>query len=221
MHHVTVPGIGGSDDDHWQSHWERANDNWVRIAPKSWDEPDVDDWAAALEVAVCDTFPVLVAHSLGCLAAVRWTGENPGRVSGLFLVAPPDPRGQVFPAVAAPFGLELTRVLPVPAIVVAGSNDPYCTPDRAREFASTWDVPLIDAGAHGHLNAASDIGEWAEGWNLLTAFEAGSSKKLCRQWKRVKIRAVSLHISCVEAHTTAVGLPAAAWGVDVTSELRR
>lgn len=180
MHHVTVPGIGGSDDDHWHSHWERAGDDWIRIAPQSWDEPDAVDWAAALDASVDDTIPLLVAHSLGCLAAVRWTWENPGRVAGLFLVAPPDPRSPAFPAVAAPFGLESDRAIPVPAIVVASSDDPYCTPGRSRKFASTWDVPLIDIGAQGHLNAASSIGEWTQGRNLLTAFEAGLSKKLCK-----------------------------------------
>ena len=152
----------------------------VSIAPTSWDEPDADDWARALEVAVNDTIPLLVAHSLGCLAAIRWTWENPGRVAGLFLVAPPDPSSRAFPAVAAPFGVDLNRPVPVPAIVITSSDDPYCTPDRTREFASTWGVPTIDVGARGHLNTASDIGEWAEGRNLLTAFEAGSSKKLCR-----------------------------------------
>lgn len=60
-------------------------------------------------------------------------------------------------------------------LAVCGSQ-----PDNRMGAQSTWGVPTIDVGARGHLNTASDIGGWAEGRNLLTAFEAGSSKKLCR-----------------------------------------
>ena len=32
-----------------------------------------------------------------------------------------------------------------------------------------WGSPLIDAGAIGHINADSGIGEWSEGVRLLTS----------------------------------------------------
>ena len=45
MHLVIIPGIGGSGPTHWQTLWE--SDGSTRIAPSSWDEPDLADWLAA------------------------------------------------------------------------------------------------------------------------------------------------------------------------------
>ncbi|RXZ41520.1 RBBP9/YdeN family alpha/beta hydrolase, partial [Agromyces binzhouensis] len=63
---VIVPGIGGSGPLHWQSRWEAALPGVLRIAPASWDEPEVADWVAAIDraVAASPTPPLLVAHSL-------------------------------------------------------------------------------------------------------------------------------------------------------------
>jgi len=97
---VIVPGIWNSDPDHWQSVWEREQQDEhgqhsqhdehdqhdrdhqrhqhqraaVRIAPASWSDPDPDDWRAAISVAVADCSDplVLIAHSLGVLAVADW-----------------------------------------------------------------------------------------------------------------------------------------------------
>ncbi len=55
MRVVIVPGINGSDADHWQSHWERSSSGWKRIAPASWDEPKsttgLQRWTRRWEIA--------------------------------------------------------------------------------------------------------------------------------------------------------------------------
>lgn len=51
---VIVPGIGNSGPDHWQSHWETAFPGAARIAPASWEAPDLADWTAALDTAVAN-----------------------------------------------------------------------------------------------------------------------------------------------------------------------
>ncbi|NWL13949.1 alpha/beta hydrolase [Paenarthrobacter nitroguajacolicus] len=175
MHVVIVPGINGSDADHWQSHWERSSTDWKRIAPTSWDEPEVDDWITALDAAVGDSKPVLVTHSLGCLVAAQWSFANAGRVAGMFLVAVPDPLGPNYPEGGPRFGDDLYGQIPMPAVLLTSSNDPYCTPERSRQFADTWGAAQIDIGPQGHINSASGLGEWQEGRNLLTAFAAGLS----------------------------------------------
>ena len=76
MRTIIVPGLGGSDEHHWQSLWERESPDMLRIAPASWDEPTFIDWSAALDRVAGDERVVLVAHSLGCLLAVRWTGPT-------------------------------------------------------------------------------------------------------------------------------------------------
>ncbi|MFI6939088.1 RBBP9/YdeN family alpha/beta hydrolase [Streptomyces sp. NPDC050418] len=172
--YVFIPGIDGSDEQHWQTLWEQeSGPAAVRIAPASWSAPDRSDWIAAVQNAY-DRFPsdevVLVAHSLGCWAAADWlTGTAPDRVRAALLVAPPDPEGPAFPREAAStFLASAARPLPCPALVVGSPDDPYCTAEMATHFAHQWkaDLHLTDGG--GHLNSASGLGTWPEGRRLLT-----------------------------------------------------
>jgi predicted alpha/beta hydrolase family esterase len=59
--------------------------------------------------------------------------------------------------------------LPFPATVIASRNDPYVTLERARAFAAAWGADFVDAGAIGHINAASGLGDWPEGRRWLRA----------------------------------------------------
>src|SRR5215210_5080448 len=76
MRVVLIPGINGSDEYHWQSIWQAEwGPSATRISPSSWDEPELDDWCRAIDLAVDEgrsADVVLVAHSLGCLAAISW-----------------------------------------------------------------------------------------------------------------------------------------------------
>lgn len=50
--YVIVPGIDGSDEDHWQSRWEHGwGASAARIRPSSWTEPDLEDWVTAVGTA--------------------------------------------------------------------------------------------------------------------------------------------------------------------------
>lgn len=178
MHYVIIPGINGSGVEHWQTLWQ---DNWgssaSRISPLSWDTPDLADWQRALDHAARQCHPreaVLVAHSLGCLAAASWLRQRRPGIRGAFLVAPPDPAGPNFPATAAPsFTAIRTAPLMAPALVVSSDDDPYCTPDAARKLAAEWKAGHIGIGRAGHVNAASGLGAWESGQALLGAFTPG------------------------------------------------
>ncbi|PZF23623.1 hypothetical protein DEJ05_14285 [Curtobacterium sp. MCLR17_045] len=194
---VIVPGIWNSDPDHWQSVWEREQQDEhdqrgqrvqhdqhqqraaVRIAPTSWSDPDPDDWCAAISTAVasCPEPPVLIAHSLGVLAVADWlatTADAPALVAGAFLVAPPDPLGDTFPDEAS--GFVTPRPVPpaqrVPTRLVVSDDDPYCS-DRALVFADAMGADVVRVGALGHVNVASGVGDWPAGRELLRAFEDG------------------------------------------------
>lgn len=183
MRYVIIPGIGGSGPGHWQTSWEQAwGDRATRISPASWDEPDLDDWCAALDRAVgaSGTDVVLIAHSLGCLAAAAWSGRDkrPG-VRGAFLVAPPDVLSPSFPtAEAGSFVPVEAAPLPVPALLVTSDDDPYCDPGTAQRLATAWRAGHVSIGEAGHINAASGLGTWASGRSLLTAFLAGTGAGL-------------------------------------------
>src|SRR6266487_1405068 len=92
---ITLPGIGGSDREHWQSAWEATDPGFCRFQPRSWDRPDLNDWGDALELAVRTSKkrPVLVAHSLSCLLVAHWAARSKQTIAGAFLVSVPDPSG--------------------------------------------------------------------------------------------------------------------------------
>ena len=169
MRLTIVPGIHGSDSTHWQSRWEAQDATALRIVPSSWDEPELDDWLQALDVAVTaqgsDT--ILIAHSLGTLAAAEWLVRNPGIVAGALLVAPPDRFATEFPRAAPSFlGLE-PAPLGVPSLVVASDDDHYCEIGVAKQLAQDWAAEFVNLGSFGHVNAASNLGEWDAGRILL------------------------------------------------------
>ena len=46
-------------------------------------------------------------------------------------------------------------------------HNEYVTMDSAKFFAARWGSELVDAGALGHINTASDIGNWPQGYAIL------------------------------------------------------
>ncbi|MFD6275439.1 RBBP9/YdeN family alpha/beta hydrolase [Streptomyces sp. NPDC060209] len=192
--YVIIPGIGGSDERHWQSLWE---DRWgtsaVRIAPGSWTAPDLRDWVDSVQTAYelasgrdegrdegrgegRDGRVVLVAHSLGCWAAAQWLDRARPRGVAAFLVAPPDRRGPAFPREAASTFLDLTaRPLPGRSLMVTSDDDPYCDPTASATLAAGWQTPWRSVGEHGHINSGSGLGDWQAGRELLRALVDGSA----------------------------------------------
>jgi uncharacterized protein len=175
---ITLPGIGGSGDAHWQTAWEQADGDFVRFKPTSWDQPDLGDWVQSLERAVseCAQPPVLVAHSLACLLVAHWASQSTSRIAGAFLVSVPDPNGPKFPKAAASFAAPPRTPLRFPSLVIASTDDAYGTLEHARQRATEWQSALVVAGALGHINASSGLGAWPQGCALLDAFCAGLAR---------------------------------------------
>jgi uncharacterized protein len=167
---LVLPGWENSGPRHWQSLWEQRH-GYRRVEQHDWMKPLRGDWVARLEDVVlsCDEPAVLVAHSLGCILTAAWAShsQNTRRVKAALLVAPgdvekPEIRDQI-PS-WSPIALD---ALPFPAVLVASRNDPYCTFERARMFASAWNAQFIDHGECGHINADSGLASWPEGHILL------------------------------------------------------
>ena len=165
-----VPGINDSIDKHWQSRWQATQTDAVRIRPASWDQPDLENWIDAVDAAVSTPDTLIVAHSLGCLAAAAWLARNPGRVRGALLVAPPDRFGPQFPQAAPTFRAAEPALLGTPALVVASTDDPFCALGTARSLAAVWGAGFVEVGSVGHINAASRLGAWPAGRALLDEF---------------------------------------------------
>jgi uncharacterized protein len=172
---LVLPGYQDSGPEHWQSLWERAVPDVRRVVQRDWESPDRDEWVATLDRAIAGASapPVLVAHSLGCLAVVHWAARHRAPVHGALLVAPPDVERPDFLPAARSFGPIPRHPLPFPSVVVASADDPYADLDRARGFARAWGSELVDLGPAGHINTAAGFGPWPAGEALLERLRAG------------------------------------------------
>lgn len=159
VHVIIVPGLHNSGPDHWQTRWQRCHPEFDRIEQDNWDRPDLAAWSARLDaVRARDPRPALfIAHSFGCLTAVHSIARDPEGVAGALLVAPADPEK---------FGVSnilSTTPLPCATLMIGSSNDPWMRADQAARWARAWGSELVEAGALGHINAESGLGEWAFG----------------------------------------------------------
>jgi uncharacterized protein len=170
---LIVPGLDDSGPGHWQTIWERERHDCLRVQLGMWSDPVRNVWISRIDqaVAAAQGPVVLVAHSLGCQAVLWWAsllGEDVrSNVVGALLVAPPDvDRLGADPRIER-FAPTPKHILPFPATVVGSTDDPWCSADRAGELACAWGAHFVLLDQAGHINAASGLGEWREGQELL------------------------------------------------------
>jgi predicted alpha/beta hydrolase family esterase len=130
---LLIPGIHDSGPAHWQSRWEHLYPQVRRIRQDDWDAPQCAEWVATIERAVeAETArPILVAHSLGCLAAAHWAAHTRIGSHGLLLVAVPDARSAKFPTAARGFEPLPATLHGARAVIVGSENDPYAIGRKA------------------------------------------------------------------------------------------
>lgn len=187
---LTVPGLLGSGDDHWQTLWERERDDTHRIDLGDWEEPNRTVWMSRIDRAVVAARGpiVLVAHSLGCQAVTWWAKamgpSGASTVLGALLVAPPATDRRDVDSRIAAFGNDPRAALPFVSLLVASADDPYATLDESRAMARKWGAALVDIGRAGHINARSGLGRWSQGQRvaeLLRDARTGNLRTLSRQ----------------------------------------
>jgi len=159
---LTVPGLHGSGPAHWQSLWERDRPSVARAELGMWNTPHRNSWVTRLDQSIrqAQAPVVLAAHSLGCIAVAWWAALSPQPygwpVAGALLVAPADVDRADAPSELRGFAPAPHQPLPFPSIVVGSGA-----------LAASWGSHFVDAGSAGHLNAASRLGHWPEGQELL------------------------------------------------------
>ncbi|MBV1701780.1 MAG: alpha/beta fold hydrolase [Hyphomicrobiales bacterium] len=172
---LILPGRGDSPPDHWQSRWQKKIATATRVHQHDWENPQKEKWLAQIHSAVvAQPRPVvLVAHSLGCIAAV-WAAHGhlaAGQVAGAFLVAPPsDEMRMETPQIDRAFSPVPRHKLPFPCVLVASRNDPRADFAWSEAFASAIGAQFVDAGEAGHINVDSGFGPWPEGLMRLGTF---------------------------------------------------
>jgi predicted alpha/beta hydrolase family esterase len=167
--YVFLAGIGNSGPEHWQSRWRGRVARGVWVEHDSWDNPVREVWVRELDdaLAAIEGPKLLIAHSLGCSLVAEWAAEHEdGTVVGAFLVAMPDVHGDDFPAQAVGFGAPPGLRLPFRTVVVTSEDDPYGSLEFASAAAERLGARLVNVGRRGHINAASGLGDWPEGWSI-------------------------------------------------------
>ncbi|KAF3996413.1 RBBP9/YdeN family alpha/beta hydrolase [Glaciimonas immobilis] len=170
---LVVPGLNNSGPQHWQSRWQALYPNIERVEQDQWDMPVLSRWSQRLQKTLqkksqvpgaADKPILLVAHSFGCLTTVHCALVQAAlatdSIAGALLVAPADPNK---------FGVsaDLRAPLPFPSILVGSINDPWMEASQSVKWARLWGAEYIDAGALGHINAESQLGDWFYGQSLL------------------------------------------------------
>ncbi|AVQ82845.1 MULTISPECIES: RBBP9/YdeN family alpha/beta hydrolase [Variovorax] len=167
---LLLPGWQNSGPGHWQTRWESVYGD-HRVEQHEWMRPLRGDWSIRLEEEVlASPGPVvLAAHSLGCILVAAWASHsrNTHKVRGALLVAPGDLERDDLRQQIPGWAPIVRQPLPFPAVLIAANDDPYCEAARSRQLASDWGARFVDAGARGHLNAESGLGDWPEGRDLL------------------------------------------------------
>ena len=174
---LLLPGWQNSGPLHWQSRWEAAH-GYQRVEQHDWLRPLRGDWISRLEDVLLtgaqDEPVVLVAHILGCQLVAAWAShsKNTHRVKAALLVAPGDPEREALRPVLSSWSPVAMQRLPFVSVLIASENDPYCSAERARQFADAWSADWVNAGSQGHLNADSQLGDWAKGHAQLQKLRA-------------------------------------------------
>ncbi|MFA6582051.1 MAG: alpha/beta fold hydrolase [Paludibacter sp.] len=165
-----IPGYGGSGSNHWQTYFEKTQTNFQRINQKDWDNPNIDEWVENIDKAIEGYDPetvVLVAHSLGCLTVVEWAKQYHRNIKAALLVAPLDTE-----VIKRKIEKKLFEVAPIikfpfPTTLVASTNDPWVSIEKAEFYARSWGCGFINIGDAGHINNLSGYGEWEQGLEIL------------------------------------------------------
>lgn len=177
IHNLIVPGVGGSEYQHWQSWLQRQLMSCSRVQQQDWNQPILKNWVAQCvqSMAAIEQPVQIIAHSFGCLtsvAALAWHPELRAKVKQLVLVAPANP---------ARFGdagfardshhhyadlFEQFKVQ-VPTQMLISENDPWLSLSDAQHLAKVWGLQAINLGKVGHINVASGFGPFPQIFDYL------------------------------------------------------
>ncbi|HSY62161.1 MAG TPA: alpha/beta hydrolase [Cytophaga sp.] len=181
FNYINVPGLGGSGEHHWQTFWEKAYPEIIRVEQEDWDHPVCDVWVAKLAKTVVQSAGkpvVLIGHSLGCATIVHAVKQQKiSGIAGLFLVAMPDVERADFPKECIGFSPMPKIVLHFPSRIIASENDPYISSAELNKWADILGSDFISVGEREHIGTAAKLEYWEEGQKLFEEFVGSLMRK--------------------------------------------
>ena len=177
IHTVIVPGVGGSEHDHWQSWLQRQLKSCSRVQQQDWNKPVLHEWIEQFVKTVqAIQEPIqIVAHSFGCLTTVAALAQHPElnqNIKNLVLVAPANPARFGDAGFARESQNDYQQYfqqlkLQVPTQMIISENDPWLNFQDALQLAKTWKIRPKNLGQVGHINVASGFGPFPEIYDFL------------------------------------------------------
>ena len=177
MHTIIVPGVGGSDYDHWQSWLQRQMLSCSRVQQHDWNHPVLNLWVNNFVDTVTKAQqPIqVIAHSFGCLTSVAALNEHPElnkKIKKLILVAPANParfgeQGFARDSINDYSAYFHQLKLKVPCDMLISENDPWLNFEDAQQLAKAWNLRPHNLGQVGHINVASGFGPFPEIYNYM------------------------------------------------------
>ena len=168
---IFVAGYGNSEPEHWQKLWFYETKNAYWVEQKEWDNPNRGVWIEELEKTILHIkTPILfVAHSIGCHTVVEWVKKYyiNQNIVGALLVAPPDTNRKNFPKEIRGYENTPLEKLPFSSTCILSCDDPYSSKEKVEFLAEKWGSKVVQVGAKGHINLASNLGKWEEGRKIL------------------------------------------------------
>ncbi|ANF82138.1 esterase [Acinetobacter sp. NCu2D-2] len=171
-HTLIVPGVGGSEYEHWQSWLQRGLMQCSRVEQKDWNHPVLATWVKEFvqHVVTIKGDIEIVAHSFGCLTSVAALFQHPEltrKIKKLILVAPANPERFGENGFAresqSNYGAYFHQLnIKVPTVMLISENDPWLSFDDAQALAKSWHLKPINLGQVGHVNVASGFGPFPE-----------------------------------------------------------
>ena len=177
IHTVIVPGVGGSEYDHWQSWLQRQLKSCSRVQQQDWNKPVLHEWIEQFVKTVqAIQEPIqIVAHSFGCLTTVAALAQYPElnqNIKNLVLVAPANPARFGDAGFARESQNDYQQYfhqlkLQVPTQMIISENDPWLNFQDALQLAKAWKIRPKNLGQVGHINVASGFGPFPEIYDFL------------------------------------------------------
>ena len=177
IHTVIVPGVGGSEHDHWQSWLQRQLKSCSRVQQQDWNKPVLHEWIEQFVKTVqAIQEPIqIVAHSFGCLTTVAALAQHPElnqNIKNLVLVAPANPARFGDAGFARESQNDYQQYfhqlkLQVPTQMIISENDSWLNFQDALQLAKAWKIRPKNLGQVGHINVASGFGPFPEIYDFL------------------------------------------------------
>jgi predicted alpha/beta hydrolase family esterase len=177
IHTVIVPGVGGSEHDHWQSWLQRQLKSCSRVQQQDWNKPVLHEWVEQfIKTVQAIQEPIqIVAHSFGCLTTVAALAQHPElnqNIKNLVLVAPANPTRFGDAGFARESQNDYQQYfhqlkLQVPTQMIISENDPWLNFQDALQLAKAWKIRPKNLGQVGHINVASGFGPFPEIYDFL------------------------------------------------------